>query len=432
LLDPDKEKMEDGRDTYVHGLESLVASTMPLVGEEFFAEFVRRLAETYGAQFAIVNELIESDPVAVRSLAFWQNGQLGENIEYKVKTTPCESVYSDGLKYFPANIQSLFPDDEDLVRMGVHSYFGAPMISNSGEIIGHICILGEKPLAETKKAESYFNIFVTRAAAELERLKLEREIIHHRDKLKELVDEKMASLRHAKESAEAANQVKTEFLARMTFELKIPANSILGYAELLKEGNDSMSAEQQGFVDNIISAGWLLDNIINDVLDISLVETGELFINHTRCRVTECVNESIKMIECQAKEKSIRVVCLYDTDADACIVADKKRLKQIFTNLLSNAVKFNRDNSVVKVKITPVGKNKIRISIIDRGIGIAEEDQHKIFEKFERLDAEERWIGGTGIGLAITKRLVEHMGGCIGVDSVLGVGSTFWVEFAST
>jgi signal transduction histidine kinase len=306
------------------------------------------------------------------------------------------------------------------------------MTSNSGEIIGHICVLGEQSLAETENAKSYFNIFVTRASAELERLKIEREIIHHRDKLKELVDEKMASLRHAKESAEAANQVKTEFLARMTFELKIPVNSILGYAELLKEGDDALSAEQQGFIDNIISAGWLLDNVINDVLDISLAETGELFINHTRCRVTECIKESIKTIESQAKEKNIKIVCLYDASTDVRIVADKKRLMQIFMNLLSNAVKFNRDNSVVKVKITPAGINKIRISIIDRGVGIGEKDQHKIFEKFERLDAEECWIGGTGIGLAITKRLVEHMGGYIGVDSVLGEGSTFWVEFAST
>lgn len=417
-----------GRDFDEYSLESLIAGTTSLVGKKFFAEFIRLLAETYGAQFAIVTELIEPDPVKVRTLAFWQNGQLGENFEYEVRTTPCECVYSDGLKYFPSNIQSLFAADEDLVQMGVHSYFGVPLKSSIGETIGHICVLGNKPLAESNHAETYFNIFSARAATELERLQAEREAEQHRENLKELVDEKSTLLDQAKKLAEHAGRAKADFLSRMTFELRIPMNSILGYASLLSEGEEKLSSEQQKFIDNIIDAGWRLDNIIGEMLDISLLEAGELKTINTKCHVVEVVSECIKIFEPTAKQRGIKFICLFDTDANTHVMADRNRLKQVLTNLFSNAVKFNRDNSVVKVKIAPI-KNKIRISIADKGIGIKKENLHKVFEKFERLDADDSWVGGTGIGLALTKRLVEHMDGQIGVESELEEGSTFWIEF---
>lgn len=421
-------KNEGNRDFNTLELESLVAGTTPHVGKKFFAEFIRQLAETYGAKFAIVTELIDTDPVKVKTLAFWENGRLGKDFEYEVRTTPCECVYRDGLKYFPFNIQSLFAEDEDLVHMGVHSYFGIPLKSRSDNVIGHICILGEKPLVESEKAENYFKIFAARAANELERLQEEREVTQHRENLKKLVDEKSTLLDQAKKLVEHASRTKSEFLSRMTFELRIPMNSILGYASLLREGEDKLSPEQQKFIDNIIHAGWRLDNLISEMLDISLIEAGELKTNDVKCHVVDAVSECIKIFEPPAKQRGINIVCLYDTSAETYILADKDRLKQVLTNLLSNAVKFNRDKSLVRVKIVPVN-NKIQISITDKGVGIEKDDLQKVFDKFERLDADESWVGGTGIGLAITKRLVEHMGGEIGVESEVGKGSTFWINF---
>jgi signal transduction histidine kinase len=315
--------------------------------------------------------------------------------------------------------------------MGVHSYFGIPMISHAGETIGHICLLGEEPLAESDKAESYLKIFSARAAAELERLQIEREIIQHRDNLKELVDEQTATLRQAKEVAESANRAKSEFLARMTFELKTPLSTVLGYAALLHEGEEALTESQQKFINNIITAGWHLDHVIGEILDVSEIESGELVTKHSKCNVIECLSESIKVQELIAKQRGIKIGFLYDTKADLNIFADRSRVIQIFSNLINNAIKFNRDNGLVKIKIEPVDDKKIRISISDTGEGVSEQDQQKVFEKFERLSENDGWITGTGVGLAITKRLVEYMGGQIGIQSVPEEGSTFWVEFNS-
>jgi signal transduction histidine kinase len=410
------------------GLESLAAGTSTLIGEKFFAEYVCNLAESYGAKIAVVAELIEVDPIKVRTLAYWENGQPGENFEYEVSGTPCESVYRDGVTYFPTDIQSLFVEDKGLVEKGMHSYFGLPLKSHSGEVIGNIFILGETPLMGSDNAELHFEIFATRAAVELERLKIERELVEHRENLKQLVDEKTALLNQAKELAERADRAKADFLSCMTFELKTPMNTILGFASLLSEGEERLSEEQQEFVENIINAGWHLDTVLSEILDLSLAEAGTLEVNNEKCCLTDCISESIKIIEQHSKRRGMKVVCLYDSYIDAYILADKSRLMQVMVNLLSNAVKFNHENGLIKVKIRQYGK-KIRISVIDRGHGINKEDQERVFEKFERLNADDYWIEGTGVGLAITKRLVEHMGGQIGIESVTGEGSTFWVEF---
>jgi len=428
--EPDKRLLRLHHDINEQGLRSLV-STTTFVGERFFSEFTRQLAEAYNAKYAIACELIESDPTKVRTLAFWGNGKHGENFEYEVKTTPCETVYEDGMKYFPENIQSLFADDADLVHMEVHSYFGIPMQSHSGETIGHICMLGEEPLAEAEIAESYFKIFAARAGAELERLKMERENLRHQENMKQLIDEQTATLRQAKEIAEIANRAKSEFLARMTFELKTPLSTVLGYAALLQEGEEALSESQQKFISNIITAGWHLDHVIGEILDVSQIESGELITQHSKCNLMECLGESIKVQEIIARQRGIKIGCLYDTHTAPHIYADKGRIIQIFSNLINNAIKFNHDNGLVKIKIEPIEPNRIRVSVIDTGDGINVEDQHKVFEKFERFGGNEGWITGTGVGLAITKRLVEYMGGQIGMRSVPNEGSTFWVEFNS-
>lgn len=410
-------------------LSSLIAGTWKLIGEEFFQSFAQHLAEAYGAQYAICNELIDDDPTKVRTLAYWQNGKLGDNFEYEVRATPCECVYKNGLSYFPKDIQTIFDEDENLVQMGVNSYYGIPLTSQQGEIIGHICIFGATPLAETDYAEEYFRIFAGRASSELQRLKVENELVKHRDNLKALVDEKTASLRKAKELTERAIQAKSIFLSRMSHELNTPMNAILGFAELMKDDIEVLSDDHKEYISKICETGWHLNSMIREILDISKIEVGEIETKMVVCDVKSALDECIKRVNSKATIKKINIRFDNELLPNAHVLADKARLKQIFTHLLTNAIKFNIDNGSVIINISKGDNDAIRVSVSDTGLGIAEEDKNKVFHKFERLESDKACIAGTGIGLALTKRLVEHMGGKIGLSSEVGKGSTFWVEF---
>jgi len=410
-------------------LSSLVAGTSKLIGKDFFKGFIQHLAEAYGAQYAICNELIKHEPTKVRTLAFWQNGTLGDNFEYEVRTTPCECVYNNGLSYFPKDIQTIFADDEDLVHMGVHSYYGIPLTSELGETIGHICILGVDPLAEADYAEDYFRIFASRASSELQRLKVENELIKHRDHLKELVDEKTASLSRSKELAEQASQAKSVFLSRMSHELNTPMNAILGFAELIKDDIDLLSLDHKEYISKICETGWHLNNMIGDILDISKIEVGEIETNIVKCDVKSILDDCIKTVNSKAIDKGIEIRFDNNLWQNARVLADMTRLKHIYTHLLTNAIKFNNTNGFVIISITNGEFDCVRVSVSDTGMGISEENQNKVFDQFERLESDKACIAGTGVGLAITKRLVEHMGGKIGLNSVVGKGTTVWVEF---
>lgn len=412
-------------------LSSLVAGTSPLMGEAFFQTFIQHLAEAYGAEYATASELISDDPLKVRTLAFWGDGELQENVEYEVKTTPCECVYRDGLSYFPNSIQSIFEEDEDLVNMGVHSYYGAPMVASSGEVIGHICVLGKEALAETDFAEEYFRIFSARASSELQRIKLEREMEQHRENLKTLVDEQVLLIRKANKETEVANEAKSNFLSRMGHELKTPMNAILGFSEVLELDKEMFTADQQESISAIINSGWQLNNVISEILDITKSESGDIETNLVECDIRALIDKCIDLMTSKTKITNIEIGYADDAADSAMVMADERRLKQVIVNLLSNAVKFNRKNGKVTINISLLEGGRTQVDITDTGPGISDDGQTKIFEKFERLNSDEECIEGTGLGLAITKRLVEHMGGTIGVESTVGEGSRFWVEFGA-
>jgi signal transduction histidine kinase/CheY-like chemotaxis protein len=246
-------------------------------------------------------------------------------------------------------------------------------------------------------------------------------------KLAEQVEVAKVQLEGAKALAEKANLAKSEFLSSMSHELRTPLNAILGFAQLLEAGSPPPTATQTERLQQIIKAGWYLLDLINEILDLAVIESGKLSLSLEPLSLSDVLLECETMIEPQAQQRGINI-CFAQV-APACFAyADHTRVKQVLINLLSNAIKYNREQGTVEVACTLISPERVRISIKDSGAGLPPEKLAQLFQPFNRLGQENGAEEGTGIGLVVTKQLVERMGGTIGVESTVGVGSEFWIE----
>ena len=251
--------------------------------------------------------------------------------------------------------------------------------------------------------------------------------VTQRIRLGKLLEARNSELESARSAAETANRAKSDFLANMSHELRTPLGTILGYAQLIMSGTPPPSPSQQSNVDQILQAGWYLLELVNEVLDLATIESGKLSL------LSEPTSLASVMIECQAMVEPLanqRAIGLSFSRPDApCLVhADRIRLKQVLINLLSNAIKYNRLGGTVAVTCTVSASERMRICIADTGQGLTAESEAQLFEPFNRLGQERSAESGTGIGLVMCKRLIELMGGAIGVQSTFGQGSVFWIE----
>ncbi|MBW8313177.1 MAG: response regulator [Rhizobium sp.] len=238
-----------------------------------------------------------------------------------------------------------------------------------------------------------------------------------------------ARLREAKEAADRANRAKSEFLSSMSHELRTPLNAVLGFAQLLKSGPPPPTPVQEGNLDYILKAGWYLLALVDEILDLAAIESGKLPLAMEPVSLAEVMGECQAMVEQQARSHGIDVA-LPATPPPGFVHADRKRLKQVLSNLLSNAIKYNRPDGSVVVDWAQTGEGRIRISVADTGKGLSEDELQHLFQPFNRLGKEAGREQGTGIGLVVSKRLVESMGGAIGVRSTVGQGSVFWIELS--
>lgn len=233
------------------------------------------------------------------------------------------------------------------------------------------------------------------------------------------------ALLEASRAADRANQTKSEFLSSMSHELRTPMNAILGFAQLM-ECDDNLGADQQDNVHEILKAGRHLLTLINEVLDLAKVESGHLELSLEPVAVAALVEECLSLVQPLADARGIRINQL---GLERVVVrADHTRLKQVLLNLLSNAIKYNRAGGSIHLQAQPAADECLRILVTDTGQGIPAEKLAEIFQPFNRLGAEHTAVEGTGIGLTISQRIVEIMGGTLGVESEIGVGSTFWID----
>ncbi|HEV7867411.1 MAG TPA: PAS domain-containing protein [Chthoniobacteraceae bacterium] len=238
------------------------------------------------------------------------------------------------------------------------------------------------------------------------------------------------SIRQAHEQAETANRAKSEFLSRMSHELRTPLNAILGFTQLLEI--DDASPSQAESVSHITRAGQHLLSLINEVLDIARIEAGRLAMLPEAIPVAPFLHDVVELIRPLAARHQISAVLDRSNTNDRWVLADSQRLKQVFLNLLSNAIKYNRPGGRVILTCGPGATGRLRISVSDTGWGIQKEKMSRLFLPFERLGAEATDIEGTGIGLALSRGIVTALGGELGVVSVEGEGSTFWVDLPAT
>lgn len=373
----------------------------------------------------LLQSIIDTAPIRV----FWKDLEsryLGCNTEFAKdagEASPSDLIGKDDYQLGWKEQADLYrADDRKVMNSGVPKLsYDEPQTTPSGQ---QIWLRTSKVPLRNEKDDKIIGVLGIYEDI-TERKHIEEELQRHRYHLEERVTERTIELHAAKDAAERANLAKSEFLSSMSHELRTPLNAILGFGQLL-ETDATLSDDQRADVSMIVEAGEHLLDMITEILDLSMIESGNIKVSTDTVDCGELADICLALIQPSAKAQGIRID--HDKFADVAVRADRMRLKQVLINLLSNAVKYNRNGGHVRLHAAQAEGDRVRIAVTDTGLGIPCDRQHELFQPFNRLGAEAGAIDGAGIGLMLCKRLIELMDGKIGVESEVGKGSTFWIE----
>src|SRR5437660_1187785 len=355
--------------------------------------------------------------------------RLGPGVRYPLKLVgDVEALRRGETQVIDVDAMPDGPETTALLASGVHVYMVVPMLAR-GELIGALSFGGargqfsDEQVEIAREAAAQLAIAITQA-------RLAEEVKRHSEQLEQRVRERTHELAEAKAEADRANRAKSDFLSRMSHELRTPLNAILGFGQLLQMqadgGHDRESVEQ------ILKGGRHLLELINEVLDISRIEAGRLPLSQEPVQIGEAVTRVLDLARPLAAERRIHVQIAGAALHHRYVLADTQRLQQVLLNLVSNGIKYNRDGGRLVVGCHEAATGRIRLTVADTGAGIPAERRARLFTPFDRLGAETSPVEGTGLGLALSRRLVEAMGGTIGLDDAEAGGSLFWIELAET
>jgi signal transduction histidine kinase/DNA-binding response OmpR family regulator len=425
--------------TLLRALDEGVASK---TGAAFFPHLVQSLAQTLSATCVFVSE-IDLAVYRANVLSIWHRGEFAAPFSYSLRGTPCECVLENRIIAFPRRVQDLFPEDrEGLAHYEAESFLAIPLCDEHNQVRGHIAVLDSRERDWGEADMGILRIFSSRAGAELARRDYERRLEAVNSALQEANDQlrqeleqrleaehRLAEAQRAEEqarrAAERASQAKSNFLAHMSHELRTPLNGILGYAQLLRR-DATLRQEQLEGVSVIESSGEHLLTLINDLLDLSKIEAGRLDLRVQHFNLPELLKQVADIAEVRARQAGLAFALQLMPDLPTFARGDERALRQVLLNLLGNAVKFTPNGSVTLRALASdeAADRHLVVTVEDTGPGIATEELPRIFEPFERAGAEPR-IEGAGLGLSISKRIVDAMGGKLEVTSIPGRGSRF-------
>jgi PAS domain S-box-containing protein len=418
--------------------QAIIAAEAPAAIAE---AVLRPLRDLLGVPRAIVNMFdLEAGEVEWLAAVGRHRLRLGPGVRFPLALMgDVDALRRGEPQVIDVDAQPRGPEVEALLASGVHVYMVVPMIAG-GELIGGVSFGGEsgqfspEQIAIAREVAATLAIAIAQARL-YERVKRQAEELEQRvqERTRELrvaneqLQQEIAERRRAEAEADRANRAKSDFLSRMSHELRTPLNGIIGFAQLLEL--DVHGPTERESVQHILKGGRHLLALINEVLDIARIEAGNLSISPEPVLVSDVVRGALDLVRPQAAARGIR---LADTvTGDRYVTADRQRLQQVLLNLLSNAVKYNREGGGVTVSCEERSERRVRLGVTDTGSGIAPEMLERLFTPFDRLGAERGDTEGTGLGLALSRRLVEAMGGRLLVDSRPG-GTTFTVELSAT
>ncbi len=392
-------------------LRFIAGETADADGEAFFLRLVRHLAVALQVRVAFISEITDPRKLLVRTLAFEAHGSVLDNFEYTLVGTPCEGVLEGGIRWYPQDLQRLFPGIPLMSALGAESYLGAPLRGRGGKLLGVLSVLDDKPMPDAGWMKSVLRVFALRAGAELERLAADRQLKEYAARLA------------------ASNRELEEFAYVASHDLQEPLRKVQAFGERLQtKCGERLDESGRDYLQRMQNAAGRMQNLINGLLTFSRVATkGNPF---GPVDLAQVAREVAADLEVRIEEVGGRVV-LGDLPT---LTADPLQMRQLLQNLIGNALKFRRPgvSPEVRVHAEPLGEGSARgwrLLVEDNGIGIEEKYLERIFHVFQRLHGRDEYEG-SGVGLAVCRKIAERHGGSITVRSVPGEGATFIVTLA--